>query len=722
MNLSYTTEYYPNLDELSQAQLDDARAFVVQKLREKFEDVDLSPGTVTGDQVVAPLSEFLAAADLAFSRFMSDLDMGNVAENVIYSCPFVEGFLGNFSVYDNSNLQSIGVVRLTFSADTAVTLTRNTAFKFNGDDEYRIRFTSANGEYFRILPTSTLPTTEDDKLVLTQTSEVTWAVDVPVFGAMTTEVPAGTTGTINKLPETLVGISAVFDFISGATSTSLSTLAKVARRIFHSMSASSRNGIRSTVYHNWPESVMVSPVVPTDVEMVRGAAGTAMSLPAPAVDVYYRSSRDLYTQVQLVKLIYTNAATHKGVADRQRFRGKLPFLHSPSKIRSITPVGVSGLVGGTRQVETATIVAAAGVTTAGNLSVTVTSPLITGSPLFISVPVAIADNASAVATKVRAALNATLDVTDHFTVGGTGAAYRLTANVKAADDATLNMGHANDTSVGVTTAATSETTTPGVAPSEAVVNINIYSRPTNVDIPYGMHFGTRYEEFYVDAEPALEDGLLPVIPLLDELNEDLTIAYKYAMFEVEYESDPLLNAVAAHLESPDQAAAGVSTVVHAGPLVDIDTMTIFYHRRAGVKMLLNPAAAKISEYAKNAGYPEVFTPAVIHDIMKIAGASHVASISVAGNVSPSPANRWFAFDAGFSITTNINDDWFRKSYAVSPTVITNLAGMSPNSFASTVVYDGNTFPANPQTMVVAMTARTVRYRIEEAGINFVELA
>lgn len=597
MNLRYTTEYYPNLDEISQVQLDDARAFVVQKLREKFSEVDLSPGTVTGDQVVAPLSEFLAAADLAFSRFMSDLDMGNVAENVIYSCPFVEGFLGNFSVYDNSNLQSIGVIRLTFDADTAVTLTRNTAFKFNGDDEYRVRFTSAHGEYFEILPTYTLPTTKDDKLILTQTSEVTWAVDIPVFGALTTDVPAGTAGTINKLPATLVGISAVFDFIRGATSPSLPTLAKVARRIFHSMSASSRNGIRSTVYHNWPETVMVSPVVPTDVEMVRGAAGTVMSLPAPAVDVYYRSSRDLYAQVQLVKLIYTNTATHNGVANRQRFRGKLPFLHSPSKIRSIKPVGV---------------------------------------------------------------------------------------------------------------------------PTGGVVNIKLYSRPTRSDIPYGMHFGTRYEDFYVDVEPTLA-GPSPVIPLL-EVYEESTLAYRYAMFEVEYESDPLLKAVAAHLESPDQAAAGVSTVVHAGPLVDIDTMTIFYHRRAGVKMLLNPAAAKISEYAKNAGYPEVFTSAVIHDIMKIAGASHVASIEVAGNVSPSPAARWMTYDTVFSIDDNIDDDWFRESYEVSPTSITNLADMSPHSYASTVVYDGNTPPANPQTMVVAMTARTVRYRIEETGINFVELA
>lgn len=129
---------------------------------------------------------------------------------------------------------------------------------------------------------------------------------------------------------------------------------------------------------------------------------------------------------------------------------------------------VTGTVAGVFQVETATIVAAAGCTTAGDLTVTVTSALVTGSPLAISVPLTLAENtASLVAAEVRSVLGATAAVTAHYTVGGTGATYSLTALVKAADDATLNLAHANDTSAGITTSATSTDTTAGVAASLA---------------------------------------------------------------------------------------------------------------------------------------------------------------------------------------------------------------------------------------------------------------
>lgn len=603
MNLSYTTEYYPNLDELSQQQLDSARAFVVQKLREKFVDVDLSPGTVTGDQVVAPLSEFIAAADLAFSRFMSDLDLGNVADGIIYSCPFVEGFLGNFSVYDDSNLQTIGIVRLTFAADEAVSFARNVTFRFGEDAEFKIRFASEHGEFFEVLPSTSAVTTDDDKVVLVQTSDTTWSVDVPVTGTMSDTVVSGTTGTINKVFPTLSGIVAVADFIRGSTPTSLPELARMARRIYHSMSASSRYGIRSTVYHHWPETAMVSPIMPNDLEMQRGAAGTALGLPDTAVDIYFRSSRDLFPQSQTVLLRYTANASHNGTTNNIRFRGKLPLLHSPSKIISIKPVGI-------------------------------TNPA-------------------------------------------------------------------------------------------AISNVTIYSRPTGVNIPYGLHFGTRYEEFYVDITPGLTTGGVPIIPLSAVYN-GATVDYYYAAFEIEYEADPLFKAVAAHLESPDQSAAGVSTIVHSGPLVDIDTMTIYYHRRPGVKMLLNPALEKIVEYAKKSGYPEVFTPAVIHDIMKVAGASMVASISVAGNIEATPSDRWFAYDAEFSIPNSINNDWHRASYESRPpalveaTLVDSVADMSPEFVSISMIPNGANAAVLGLTSV--MTKRTVRYRIEPTGINFVELA
>lgn len=129
---------------------------------------------------------------------------------------------------------------------------------------------------------------------------------------------------------------------------------------------------------------------------------------------------------------------------------------------------VTGTVAGTNQVETATIVAAAGATTAGNLNVTVTSALVTGSPLLVPVALLLTDNtASLVATKVRAALTATAAITAHYTVGGTGADYSLTTIEKAANDATLNLAHANGTCAGITTASTSTNTTAGVGTTRA---------------------------------------------------------------------------------------------------------------------------------------------------------------------------------------------------------------------------------------------------------------
>jgi hypothetical protein len=129
---------------------------------------------------------------------------------------------------------------------------------------------------------------------------------------------------------------------------------------------------------------------------------------------------------------------------------------------------VTGTVAGTNQVETATIVAAAGATTAGNLNVTVTSALVTGSPLLVPVALLLTDDTAAkVATKVRAALTATATITAHYTVGGTGDDYSLTAIEKAANDSTLNLAHANGTSAGITTAATSTNTTAGVGTSRA---------------------------------------------------------------------------------------------------------------------------------------------------------------------------------------------------------------------------------------------------------------
>lgn len=117
---------------------------------------------------------------------------------------------------------------------------------------------------------------------------------------------------------------------------------------------------------------------------------------------------------------------------------------------------------GAKQKETATAVGT--ITQTGKAVVTVTSALVTGSPLATEVDVAENDTADDWAAKVREALDDVAAITAHYTVGGQNASISLEAKVEAANDATLNIALADGDSAGITEDATSDNTTAGVAP------------------------------------------------------------------------------------------------------------------------------------------------------------------------------------------------------------------------------------------------------------------
>lgn len=136
--------------------------------------------------------------------------------------------------------------------------------------------------------------------------------------------------------------------------------------------------------------------------------------------------------------------------------------------------GSDAWVAGTAQVETAT--AAGTITTAGNATVIVTAAGLTGSPVTVTFAVALNDTASQWAAKARTALAANAFIAGMFTIGGTTTAIALTRkpvatftvgddtiNIYPANDGTLNIALADDTSAGITEAATSANTTAGVA-------------------------------------------------------------------------------------------------------------------------------------------------------------------------------------------------------------------------------------------------------------------
>ena len=593
--MNFTQEYFPDLDDLTPAQLTAARAFVVSRMQVLFGDVDLSPGTPTGDGVISPLAAFVAASEVANGRLMSDLDLNNIANNIIYSCAFVEKYLGNFAVYDVSNLRAAGLVRLTFNTDKAYTLNRVMLFNFGGSDTYRLKVNDLDTESISIKAAGTPYDGSDDAYVLAQTSATTWSVDVPLEGTLTEAVTRGTTGYSTYIPTELVGIAAAIDFLPGVPSASIADLARMARNISHSMTAGSRAGIRAMIYRNWPESAMVSPVITGDTEMLRTVPGSAMILQQPAVDVYYRSARDLQIETQTVKLVYNATAPYGGVSGK-RFRGAVSFLHCPSKILSVTWAGTS-----------------------------------------------------AVAT---------------------------------------------------------------VVPN----GWKVFSRPTSLDFHGGGHFGTRYEEFYLDVEPTLNNDQTTVIQKTDGDNGE-----QYAYFTVTYVTDPLMVTVGAALESTDNAPPGVSVLVKSGPLVDLTSMTVTYYRKPGTRMVLTTAAAKIASYIASAGYPDVFRQTAVHDIMRVAGAERVVSIAVDGSILPSAASRMFMLEnepANF-----LAADWQRWSVAITQPDVHTVDAIVPT--ASIILNPDLTYgPTGSEFLTYgawAASGRTVRCRIEPSNIIFVEI-
>lgn len=115
---------------------------------------------------------------------------------------------------------------------------------------------------------------------------------------------------------------------------------------------------------------------------------------------------------------------------------------------------------GVAQVETAQIVGT--ITGSGNATFTITSAIVTGSPVAVAVAVLVDDTAAIVAGKAAVAINANAAVSTHFVATVNVADLILTAKKSAANDATLNIAYTNGTCTGLTPDATSNDTTAGV--------------------------------------------------------------------------------------------------------------------------------------------------------------------------------------------------------------------------------------------------------------------
>lgn len=324
------TDYFPAAADLSQETLLEVRSRLATHLQAAFPSLDIAPNSVFGDLILTPWAYEVAAAEAAIERVLSDLDLENVANNIVYNCDFVRAYLKNFAIDEQKVLRASGLVRLVFNANATVTIDRRAQYLFGTDNIFKLRL-PFDGP-LTLVPVGQVPTPATNSRALSALSPTQFFVDLPVIGSLQSTVVAGTQGSTDLPLAGLVNISAVADFNAGALPDSLASLARRTRETSHAASLSTRGGAVAFLLKEFPDLRAVSPVISGDSEMLRDTVN-ALGVADGRMDVYVKGTSGLLSETQVVRLNYVDLQNAVAV---DKFIGRLSLAHVPVVIESIT--------------------------------------------------------------------------------------------------------------------------------------------------------------------------------------------------------------------------------------------------------------------------------------------------------------------------------------------------------------------------------------------------
>lgn len=327
--LDFIATYVPALVELTGSSVEDTRNNVATYYASILPELDTSPNTVSGDLLVTPTAFMLAAFEEGMFRFMSDLDLANVASGTIYNCAFVEKYLDNFGARTWKPYQSSGVVRMVFAANKDYLLDRGTEFQLN-KQIFNIYLPYMGP--FSIYRVGTSIPAGTNGAVLHDTGSGVYFADVPLLGTgPVSGIEAGTPSTISvNIPE-LGAISALYTFDSGSEEPTFEELARRTQETIYAASMSSRNGAIRYVRTSCPFVESVYATVSGDPEMIRPFYAAPYFQTSGFMDLFVRSSSYAFVETQQVKLYLNSAA--------QEFQGSFPFTGTPYYLESVTQAG-----------------------------------------------------------------------------------------------------------------------------------------------------------------------------------------------------------------------------------------------------------------------------------------------------------------------------------------------------------------------------------------------
>jgi len=327
MALDFINTYFPDVADVTQEQLLSARQRLDTILKQKYPNLDTRPNSVFGDLGLAPYAYLVACHEIAMDRFMSDLDLEQVANGIVYNCDFVRKYIQNFATVDQTTLKSSGVIRLVFCADDSYTIDRRARFIFDTENEFTLRL--PNPGSLDVLPVGSMPSPYTNEYALKQISETEYAIDIGVVGTMVSQVSSGDVGTTDYSVADLTSILAVTNFEFGLPSESLATLAAKTREAFYSATLTTRAGANNYLAREFPDLAATSPILPGDTAAVR-AAINPLGVANGKMDICVQSKNFGTTVSQTLQLTYSASG-----ASGPAYYGKLDLIEVPQVIDSI---------------------------------------------------------------------------------------------------------------------------------------------------------------------------------------------------------------------------------------------------------------------------------------------------------------------------------------------------------------------------------------------------
>lgn len=331
MALDFIGTYFPDVSEIDQAALLSARQRLDTVLKKAYPDLDTRPASVFGDLALDPYAFLVAAHEVAMGRFMSDLDLEQVANGVIYNCDFVKKYIQNFATVSQGTLKSSGVIRLVFCNDDNYTIDRRARYSFGDGSEFTLRLPHPG--MLIILPVGSVPQAYTNEYTLKQISETNYAIDIGVVGSMTAPITAGTAGDTDYPLTDLTDILAVTNFDSGLPTESLATLAAKTREAFYTATLTTRSGANNYLSREFPDLAATSPIMPGDTAAVR-ASVNPLGVANGKVDICVQSKNFGTPVEQTIKLTYSATG-----ASGPAYYGSLDFIEVPHYLNSIKYAG-----------------------------------------------------------------------------------------------------------------------------------------------------------------------------------------------------------------------------------------------------------------------------------------------------------------------------------------------------------------------------------------------